>query len=237
MIELGELISGQAAQVVGSKTSAGKRLFEHDSDLGVRFVGGVDEAGRGCLAGPMVAAGVVFDMSRMRGPALARFNDLNDSKKLGIETREHLLSVILEACACVNVVLVSANSIDRRGLHKSNLHAMRRVVSTFSGIADLVLVDGFDPGASAVETRRLVKGDSTSAAIAAASIVAKVTRDRLMRELDKLSGGLWCFSEHKGYATAEHRALIEEHGPSQWHRMSFASSSYDLHKQRVKTHS
>jgi ribonuclease HII len=191
-------------------------------------VAGADEAGRGCLAGPLVAAAVLFDYSTITTRQLRLLSRLNDSKQHTAEAREELLPLVLQASNQVTVVSRCARGIDSRGLHKTNLAALRdalRVVSDGVPGQVLCLVDGFSVPAFEREQRAIVNGDATSAAIAAASIVAKVTRDRYMRRAEELHPG-WSFAEHVGYSTPVHRAAIARQGVSPLHRMSFQSLAY-----------
>ncbi len=187
---------------------------------------GTDEAGRGCLAGPLVAAAVLIDyetLSRADRRALA---GLHDSKQMLEERRMEIYPSVLRAAARVSVVVRSAAGIDRRGLHVTNLEALSVALERLDPPAEAIcLSDGFPLKRCAVPHRAVVEGDGTSAAIAAASVVAKVTRDRYMREAAQRHPG-WGFEEHVGYSTPEHRAAIEELGISPLHRRSFQSVAY-----------
>lgn len=204
----------------------GVRLLRHDRELGCRFVAGADEAGRGCLAGPLVAAAVAFDYDWLSGPVAAGLRHLNDSKRLSPAERERLYDIVVGRAHAVSVGFVSPQTIDRVGLHRSNLRVLGQVINRLRCCIDVALVDGFRPPDMEMDCRRMVRGDSTSAAIAAASIVAKVARDRLMCRLDEQLDYRWAFSEHMGYATPLHRDRINEHGVSPYHRRSFDSSAY-----------
>jgi len=214
------------------KARPGKKLLAHDRALG-RFVAGVDEAGRGCLAGPLVAAAVVLDLERLTGPEAAALGSLDDSKKLTAELRDKLYRVVLARARDISVALVPATTIDERGLHRSNIAAMRRALQQLESPVDHVLVDGFrlDPieleaCGTRLECRQVIKGDQTSAAIAAGAIIAKVTRDRLMNRLDDETDFRWAFTEHHGYATPLHAERIQLHGTSHHHRMSYEAQAY-----------
>ncbi|RVE87830.1 ribonuclease HII [Sinorhizobium meliloti] len=176
-------------------------------------VAGADEAGRGPLAGPVVAAAVILDPDAI--PA-----GLNDSKLLTAEQREALFEEIL-ATSTVSIASSSSARIDTTDILKASLDAMRRAVHGLELAARIVLVDGRDvpPGLSC-HAKAIVKGDSRSVSIAAASIVAKVTRDRMMARADA-TFPLYGFAHHAGYATVKHRKAIESHGPCSLHRMSF----------------
>jgi ribonuclease HII len=207
------------------KRSTGRRLFAFDRRLGVRWVAGADEAGRGCLAGPLVAAAVLFDLETLTTRELRALSRLNDSKQHSIEVREELFPIVLRTAAKVCVVSRCARGIDARGLHKTNLAALRDALLGVARPGCICLSDGFPVGDIGFEQRAIVEGDATSAAIAGASIIAKVTRDRYMRRADELHPG-WEFAAHVGYSTPEHRAAIERIGVSPLHRLSFQSTAY-----------
>jgi ribonuclease HII len=208
------------------KGRTGRKLFQHDRALGVRFVAGADEAGRGCLAGPLVAAAVLFDYDRLGPREVRALSLLNDSKQHTEQAREALYPVVLRIATRVAVVSRSAGGIDRRGLHKTNLAALRESLLKVARPGCICLSDGFPVGDLEGHTgRAIVEGDATSAAIAAASIIAKVTRDRFMHRADARHPG-WEFATHVGYSTPEHREAIQRHGVSPLHRMSFQSTAY-----------
>jgi ribonuclease HII len=202
-----------------------RRLFAFDRGLGARFVAGADEAGRGSLAGPLVAAAVLFDYERLRPGDVRALAALNDSKQQTAATREELYPVILRLAARVAVVSRCAPGIDRRGLHVTNLAALRDALRRVACNGCLCLTDGFPVGDVGQEQRAIVGGDARSAAIAAASVLAKVTRDRYMQRADALHPG-WEFATHVGYATPEHREAIQRLGTSPLHRLSFQSAAY-----------
>jgi ribonuclease HII len=188
-------------------------------------VAGADEAGRGCLAGPLVAAAVLFDLERM-GPAEARaLSALNDSKQQSPAGRAALYPVILGLAAKVAIVSRCAPGIDARGLHKTNLAALRDALAAVVRPGCVSLSDGFPVSGLRGEQRAVIGGDAKSAAIAAASVLAKETRDRYMRRVDALHPG-WEFAQHVGYSTPEHREAIERLGVSPLHRLSFQSTAY-----------
>src|SRR5919112_4500688 len=207
------------------KRSTGRRLFAYDRRLGVRWVAGADEAGRGCLAGPLVAAAVLFDLEALGTREVRALGRLNDSKQHSTEVREELFPIVLRTAAKVCVVSRCARGIDARGLHKTNIAALRDALLGVARPGCICLSDGFPVGDIGFEQRAIVEGDATSAAIAAASIVAKVTRDRYMRRADELHPG-WEFAAHVGYSTPQHRAAIERIGVSPLHRLSFQSTAY-----------
>jgi ribonuclease HII len=210
------------------RDGSGRRLFAFDRRLGVRLIAGADEAGRGCLAGPLVAAGVLFDYEALTTRELRALSKLNDSKQHSAEAREELYPLVLLSAARVVVVSRCVRGIDALGLHKTNLAALRDAMQGVTQGIDgdvLCLVDGFSVAEFGRPQRAIVDGDATSAAIAAASIVAKVTRDRFMRHADSQHPG-WSFAEHVGYSTPVHRAAILRQGVSPLHRMSFQSLAY-----------
>ncbi len=188
-------------------------------------VAGADEAGRGCLAGPLVAAAVCLDYAALDAAALDVLGGLDDSKRLTASRRETLYAEIVRRARQVVVVQCSPGTIDREGLHRCNLGSLARALELLEPAPDVALVDGFRLPGCAREHRAVVGGDRLSAAVAAASIIAKVTRDRLMRTLHE-SYPAYGFDRHVGYATAVHRAAIEEHGVCDLHRLSFGSIAY-----------
>ena len=207
------------------KRTSGRRLFAFDRRLGVRWVAGADEAGRGCLAGPLVAAAVLFDTESLTTRELRALSKLNDSKQHTIEVREELYPIVMRTATKVCVVSRCARGIDDRGLHKTNLAALRDALIGVARPGCICLSDGFAVGDVGHEQRAIVEGDATSAAIAAASIVAKVTRDRYMHRADAVHPG-WDFASHVGYSTPEHREAIQRIGVSPLHRLSFQSTAY-----------
>ncbi len=207
------------------RRTSGRRLFAYDRRLGVRWVAGADEAGRGCLAGPLVAAAVLFDTESLTTRELRALSRLNDSKQHSVEVREELFPIVMRTAAKVCVVSRCARGIDDRGLHKTNLAALRDALLGVARPGCICLSDGFAVGDIGFEQRAIVEGDATSAAIAAASIIAKVTRDRYMHRADVQHPG-WEFAAHVGYSTPEHRAAIQRLGVSPLHRLSFQSTAY-----------
>jgi len=200
----------------------GYRLMTHDRRLGVRRVAGADEAGRGCLAGPLVVAAVCMEVDRIDRRRLAH---LDDSKRCSPELRERLYGAVLRQAEQVAVVVIPAPEIDRRGLHRSNLRALNQVLSALDPAPDVSLVDGFHLGADACPHRRLIGGDGRSAAIAAASIVAKVVRDRYMRRIaDRYPE--YGFDQHVGYITPDHGDAVRVHGVTPLHRRSWNAKAY-----------
>ena len=200
-------------------------MFRFDRRLGVRFVAGADEAGRGCLAGPLVAAAVLFDYERLSLRDLRALSGLNDSKQHNAEMREELYPRVFRIATRVAVTSRCVRGIDERGLHVTNLAALSDVLRRVGRPGCLCLSDGFPVPATGFDQRPVVGGAATSAAIAAASVIAKVTRDRFMVRMEERYPG-WDFATHVGYSTPEHRAAIERQGVSPLHRMSFQSMAY-----------
>ena len=204
---------------------SGRKLIAFDRKLGARFVAGADEAGRGSLAGPLVVAGVLFDYERLRDHACRPLGLLNDSKQVPPAAREELFRAVLGCASRVVVRAVPPGAIDRDGLHRSNLRALREALAALAPPAEVCLVDGFRLGPLAPPHRAVVDGDERSAAIAAASIVAKVVRDRAMRRMDALFPH-YGFASHAGYITPGHAAVVRARGPSAVHRRSFQALCY-----------
>lgn len=187
---------------------------QHLLDRGLGPVAGVDEAGRGPLAGPVAAAAVILDPNNI--PV-----GLDDSKRLSASARAALHDEILACALSVSIALSPAAMIDASNIRTASLDAMRRAVAGLSIRPGFALVDGRDvPPGLCCPARALVRGDAISASIAAASIVAKVTRDRLMQRLH-IHAPAYGFGIHKGYGTAIHLAALAQHDRSQWHRTSF----------------
>jgi ribonuclease HII len=213
---------------VASRT--GQKLLKFDRQLGARLVAGTDEAGRGSLAGPLVVAGVLLDYGCLRDHKVRPLGFLNDSKQCTPERRETLFHAVMGCAEQVVVRVIPHGQIDRIGLHRSNLAAMREILHVLSPPAEACLVDGFRLGPTAPAHQAVVDGDEKSAAIAAASIVAKVTRDRLMRRMDALFPH-YGFSSHVGYITPDHSRTVRERGPSRIHRRSFQARCYELEEE------
>lgn len=208
-----------------AKRGMGRRLVQFDRGLGVRWIAGADEAGRGCLAGPLVAAAVLFDVEALGVREVRALTALNDSKQHDPEARDALYPIVLRTAAKVSVVSRCVRSIDGRGLHRTNLAALRDALARVARSDCLCLIDGFAVPDFGHEQRPIINGDATSAAIAAASIVAKVSRDRFMHRANERHPG-WEFSSHVGYSTPEHRDAIQRLGVSPIHRLSFQSTAY-----------
>ena len=193
-------------------------VFEREARaLGARYVAGVDEVGRGPLAGPVCAAAVIF-------PAEAAVpKGIDDSKRLNRARREALFPLILESALSVSFAYSCAEEIDRYNIRGATLRAMARAVAGLAVRPDFALIDGRDvPVGLRCPARAIIGGDARSLSIAAASIVAKVARDRLMARADAHFPGFG-FAAHAGYATAVHRDALSRLGPSPLHRRSFKS--------------
>ena len=186
---------------------------------------GVDEAGRGSLAGPLLAAGVLIDLERIGRSERLALARLDDSKQKTLEERESLYPHVIRAAACVSVAVRSPRAIDANGLHVSNIAALTDCMHAVAQQEATRLVDGFRLPRCELEHRPVIDGDARSAAIAAASVIAKVTRDRYMRRVAALYPQ-WSFEGNVGYSTPEHRSAIREHGICPLHRRSFASVAY-----------
>ncbi len=180
---------------------------------GYTCVAGVDEVGRGCLAGPVVAGAVALD-PRKYVPRIA------DSKTVTALEREHLFERIVRAAVAWSVSIVEADEIDRLNIHRASLQAMQRAVMSMAPLPDFVLVDAFRIPDIPMAQRAVVHGDAKCTAIAAASILAKVTRDRIMRALHA-ADPRYGFDRHKGYATKDHLEAVTLHGYSSAHRKTF----------------
>jgi ribonuclease HII len=180
---------------------------------GFQLVAGIDEAGRGPLAGPVVAAAVIL-------PTGLLIKGVDDSKKLSPAKRERLFDIIMDQALSIGIGMGSAELIDRINILQATRHAMLEAVSQLIPPPDFILIDGINTIDSPIPQKTIKKGDSLSLSIAAASIIAKVTRDRLMRELDKIHPG-YGFSGHKGYGSVLHLEAIRRLGPSPVHRLTF----------------
>ena len=184
---------------------------------GINTVAGVDEAGRGPCAGPLVVAAVI--LKDYRAPELAK---VRDSKELSEKVRESLYDVIIEHTLAYSIIEISVTEIDSFGLHKSNIEGMRRAVSALSIAPQYVLTDGYAIPGLAVPNLAVWKGDKVAMCISAASILAKVYRDRKMIELDTQFPE-YGLAKHKGYISAGHTAAIAAHGVKDFHRRSFSN--------------
>ena len=214
---------GYARRVAATKRT-GPKLLRFDRALDARLVAGADEAGRGPLAGPLVVAGVLLDYGRLRDHRVRPLALLNDSKQVDPATREELYRAVLACADRVSVHVFPPAVIDRDGLHRCNLKGLRLALWACQP-ADVSLVDGFKLGPTAPPHRAVVDGDCKSAAIAAASIVAKVTRDRYMHTADALYPG-YGFASHVGYITPAHTQIVRQRGPCEIHRRSWRARAY-----------
>lgn len=198
------------------RRAAGLRTLESALyRTGLGPVAGVDEVGRGACAGPLVVAACVLGPNRLESLAA-----LDDSKKLSEKVREELFPLIRRYALAYHVVFIPAAEVDRRGLHQANIEGMRRAVAGLSVRPGYVLSDGFRVPGLPVPSLPVIGGDAAAACIAAASVLAKVSRDRLMVGMDAQHPG-YGFADHKGYGTAAHTAALVEHGPCREHRQSF----------------
>ena len=184
---------------------------------GATRIAGVDEAGRGACAGPLVVAAVV--LKDIHSPHLA---GVADSKKLSPSRREVLFELIIEQSIAYSIISIEPGEIDEIGLHRCNLEGMRRAVSSLNCEIDYVLTDGYSIDGLVAPNLAVWKGDSVTKSIAAASILAKVYRDRIMVDLDRKYPG-YGLADHKGYVTATHQAAIENIGVTSIHRKSYAN--------------
>ena len=186
-------------------------------DAGISPLAGVDEAGRGACAGPLVIASVV-----LQDPFAPELAKVRDSKDVSEAEREKLFDLVTDLALAVSVIIVPAKEVDQRGVHAANLDGMRRAVQGLSVVPSYVLTDGYAIEGLAIPNVAVWKGDQVVTCISAASIIAKVTRDRIMRELDA-QFPKYGFARHKGYITKVHTEALQEHGPCIEHRRSFAN--------------
>lgn len=184
---------------------------------GLGPVAGVDEAGRGACAGPLVVASCV-----LRPGDAARFDGLTDSKLLTAAARDRMYDLVLARAVDYAVIVIPVTEVDLLGVHVANIEGMRRAVAQLATHPGYVLVDGFRVPGLTAPSMPVVKGDQAVACVAAASVLAKVTRDRIMAELHERLPA-YGFDEHKGYCTASHGAAMREVGPSEKHRWSFVN--------------
>jgi ribonuclease HII len=191
---------------------------------GIAPIAGVDEAGRGACAGPLVIASVVLN-----DPFAPELAPVRDSKELSESKREIIFDLIQKLATSISVVIVSSEEVDTRGVHAANLDGMRRAVLGLNIEPAYVLTDGYAIEGLGVPNLAVWKGDQVVVSISAASIIAKVTRDRIMRQLD-LEFPEYGFAGHKGYITAGHTQALEKHGPTPHHRTSFSNIAALIHK-------
>ena len=188
-------------------------------NAGIINIAGVDEAGRGPCAGPLVVAAVI-----LKDPFSKVLSQVKDSKELTEAKREQLFEIIIENCIDYNIVEISPVEIDQLGLHKCNIEGMRRAVMGLKTSAEYVLTDGYPIPGLTIPNLSVWKGDKVAISISAASILAKVYRDRIMIELDKKYPN-YGLANHKGYITALHTDAIKKYGVLPIHRKSFANIS------------
>ena len=193
-------------------------------DAGITPLAGVDEAGRGACAGPLVIASVI-----LHDPFAEDLSSVRDSKDVSEKERENLYELLLEKAAAISTIIVPPAEVDARGVHAANLDGMRRAVQGLSITPAYVLTDGYVIEGLGIANLAVWKGDQVAHCISAASIIAKVTRDRIMRDLDT-SFPEYGFAKHKGYITAAHTKALNEHGPCIEHRQSFANIAALINK-------
>jgi len=191
---------------------------------GISPIAGVDEAGRGACAGPLVIASVV-----LHDPFAPELAPVRDSKELSENKREEIFELIQQIAASISVVIVPAAEVDSRGVHAANLDGMRRAVNGLDVTPAYVLTDGYAIEGLGFPNLAVWKGDQVVVSISAASIIAKVTRDRIMRQMDT-EFPAYGFAGHKGYITAAHTQALNEHGPCVQHRRSFSNIAALIHK-------
>jgi ribonuclease HII len=190
------------------------------------WICGVDEAGRGACAGPLVIASVI-----LHDPFAEDLEAVRDSKDVSEKERENLFELLIEKAAAISTIIVPPAEVDERGVHAANLDGMRRAVQGLSITPAYVLTDGYAIDGLGIANLAVWKGDQVAHCISAASIIAKVTRDRIMRELD-VQYPDYGFAKHKGYITAAHTKALNQHGPCIEHRQSFANIAALINKKK-----
>lgn len=191
---------------------------------GIKQIAGVDEAGRGPCAGPLVVAAVI-----LKDPFAPELSEVRDSKELSEALREKLFDVVKEQALSYSIIEISVEEIDSFGLHKSNLEGMRRAINSLEVVPEYVLTDGYVIEGLAIPNLAVWKGDQVAVSISAASILAKVYRDREMVKLDSKYPG-YGLAKHKGYITAAHTKALGELGVTDIHRKSFANIAALINK-------
>jgi len=191
---------------------------------GIKQIAGVDEAGRGPCAGPLVVAAVI-----LKDPFSPELAEVRDSKELSEALREKLFDVVIEQALSYSIIEISVEEIDSFGLHKSNLEGMRRAINSLDVVPDYVLTDGYAIEGLAIPNLAVWKGDQVAVSISAASILAKVYRDRELIKLDAKFPG-YGLAKHKGYITATHTKALGELGVTEIHRKSFANIAAIINK-------
>ena len=184
---------------------------------GISPLAGVDEAGRGACAGPLVVASVI-----LRDPHASELAKVRDSKEISEKNREDLFDVVTKAALSLSVVIISSQEVDARGVHAANLDGMRRAVQGLDITPAYVLTDGYAIEGLALPNLAVWKGDQVVTCISSASIIAKVTRDRIMREMDLIYPE-YGLASHKGYITKTHTAALQKYGVTPIHRKSFSN--------------
>jgi ribonuclease HII len=195
-------------------------------DAGITPLAGVDEAGRGACAGPLVIASVV-----LHDPFAEDLAEVRDSKDVSEKEREDLYELLIQKAAAISTIIVPPAEVDARGVHAANLDGMRRAVQGLSIAPAYVLTDGYAIDGLGIANLAVWKGDQVAHCISAASIIAKVTRDRIMRELDT-QYPQYGFAKHKGYITASHTKALNTHGPCIEHRRSFSNIAALINKKQ-----
>jgi ribonuclease HII len=190
------------------------------TQAGISPIAGVDEAGRGACAGPLV----------LNDPFAPELAPVRDSKEISESKRDEVFELIQSIAASISVVIVPAEEVDARGVHAANLDGMRRAVNGLDITPAYVLTDGYAIEGLGFPNLAVWKGDQVVVSISAASVVAKVTRDRIMRQMDT-EFPLYGFAAHKGYITAAHTQALNDHGPCAQHRQSFSNVAALIHKQ------
>ena len=204
-----------------------KQIVKIESALiasGIKVIAGVDEAGRGPCAGPLVVAAVI-----LKDPFAPELSKVRDSKELTEKVREELYDVVIEQALSYSIIDISVDEIDKFGLHKSNLEGMRRAINSLDVTPEYVLTDGYPIEGLAIPNLAVWKGDQVAISISAASILAKVYRDRELVKLDSMYPG-YGLAKHKGYITAAHTKALGELGVSDIHRKSFANIAALINK-------
>ena len=191
---------------------------------GIKRIAGVDEAGRGPCAGPLVVAAII-----LKDPFAPELSEVRDSKELSEVLREKLFDVVIEQALSYSIIEISVEEIDSFGLHKSNLEGMRRAINSLEVVPEYVLTDGYAIEGLAIPNLAVWKGDQVAVSIGAASILAKVYRDREMVKLDSNYPG-YGLAKHKGYITAAHTKALGELGVTDIHRKSFANIAALINK-------
>lgn len=192
-------------------------LYQYEEqleDLGIKYIAGVDEVGRGPLAGPVVVAAVIL-------PLNLRIKGINDSKKLSLKKRNELYKIILNEALAVNVSFIDERVIDEINIYEATKKGMLEAISGLKTKPEHVLIDAMPLRELAIAHTSIIHGDALSASIGAASIIAKVTRDEYMDKMD-IKYPNYGFKHHKGYCTKEHLEALEKYGPCEIHRKSFA---------------